>query len=225
MRPLLILILLLLSSVEAVELPSGAQAAEDRFNEAVRAAREDFDQAFRKAAKRLVSDLEREMRDQTRAGNLDAALAVRDRLKRAEVAAAAEDVRVRSPRSRSSSGSAGRGAHCVTVDSRSPEGTRVGRFTQGQVLEFQYLQGTWNIWVGTWQPASPDTWPKIHGRAEVQVRGEGGTLLDQTVLPRGTAESPFRYTVPETGELWLRCSDNNYGDNAGSVEYRVSLSR
>ena len=116
----------------------------------------------------------------------------------------------------------------VTIDSTSPDGGKLGSFKEGQTLTIQYVSGEWtfNKKAGNKRPIqSPDIERTSirYGIALFRKDSESNKWIRLAVIPVGTAEKRFSYSFErDVDHVALRMMDNTYGNNVGSVVYRVA---
>ncbi len=124
---------------------------------------------------------------------------------------------------RPSSPSAGK---LFKVRSESDIGTKLGSFKKGQTVVLQYVEGQWRM------DKRSDSLPLLSPDNEGNIRDwyrcalckrESEQCVKLAVLPGGTKNTPFRYTLGEDCNLWLKCNDIYFADNKGTVTYSVTV--
>jgi hypothetical protein len=117
----------------------------------------------------------------------------------------------------------------ATIPANDPDGYKLGDLRQGDIITLQYVDGVWKDHGGI-ATENPDTQTaKDPASALVIARGSAkgkpGDVL--TVVPGGTANKPFSYTVQTTrSDLVLRINKNSENPkNPGKVSYHVKVTR
>jgi hypothetical protein len=113
-----------------------------------------------------------------------------------------------------------------TVSATDKNGTPIGLARAGDIVEIQYVSGKWSDWRGV-PVKSPDDFTGVSGDNRLRLCKRSDFTYVIAVVPGGTKEHPFRYTVDEddAGELAIRINDRQDGcfDNVGSVRYSVKI--
>ena len=192
-----------------------------------------------KAAKNLNDELEKAKKDETVKGNFDTAKAIADHQEK--VVAWSKTLRSAAPqptptstrplhprpnaqpdpvRTRTES------PRTIIVQATNSEGTSIGFAKTGDVLKIQYVSGTWVTGYGIVE--SPDATALRRRDDRCVIVRRDNPAFHVKILPAGTKQTPYSFTVPQDGEYALRAwdgmSDYSPGyvnDNRGSVQYSV----
>lgn len=98
--------------------------------------------------------------------------------------------------------------------------------SQGQIVTVEYLSGSWR--------AGPSpTWPLVGATGDPQVPSKATFPVPNVpvmTLIAGVGDAPpfpaydrLTFTAAASGALWLGANDDNFGDNAGSLTVRVTV--
>ena len=118
----------------------------------------------------------------------------------------------------------------VVVDAKRIEGTPIGEFEDGDVLEIQYVGGKWTRNAGPW--FNPDRSFKqvllIKVKNVLETTTSKSVSFSQVaVIPENTKEAPVFYTVerPHDGKLSLVIAAYSFDSSsqAGFARYRVKV--
>ena len=174
-----------------------------------------------------------ELRDSlTKAGEIDAALEVRDELKKAE-----------SEMLLLASGKAGDNLLRpeptpepvaewteLTIKASNEQGVPVGTGKSGSEISLRYKGGKWKGWgrIPTGHPDSLTASAGENNRLAIFGIKTGSEQLERlVVVPAGTAKTPFTYKFEDNyQEVRLRMNDDgdkNWGPNPGSVRYEYKF--
>lgn len=117
----------------------------------------------------------------------------------------------------------------ITIMANSPDATPITDLRKGTKITLQYLKGNWKSW-GRYATGQPDD-PKTEGGDSCRVAitlpskdGKAGDVL--AVVPPDTRTKPYVFEVPQDyASLVLRINskDNNFGDNPGKVDYKLTI--
>lgn len=201
--PILSALLLAFASVlHAAELPPAAKSTLQSYEREVAAAKA-------KAVRQLQSVLETE----TKRGNLDNALAVKDAIE--ELGGGADQP-----------GSGTKASGKVVIKATAPEGLVIGSYQKGDRISLQYVEGRWAMSGDTagdplkW--ANPDQMKEGPLSLGIFAIDDGGKRTLLAAVPSGTAKKQFRYRFEsDCPKVCLRMMDNQASDNAGHVVYEI----
>jgi len=170
----------------------------------------------------------------TRAGDLDAALAVRKEKQRIlGLLGQEEDLPPTKPSSPATAASLVKTpmGKIAVIRGEDKEGTLIGSVAAGTRIIIQYESGKWTHANSANFPViSPDDIPptRPYGEQERVVILAAESKRDNPLvlasIPNGTAEHPFEFTFSEPHKLvTLRMSGGDPAGRAGKVQYRYSL--
>ncbi|MEN3942454.1 hypothetical protein WJU23_14240 [Prosthecobacter sp. SYSU 5D2] len=119
----------------------------------------------------------------------------------------------------------------VPIPANKVIGHTIGRVKKGTVITLSYVSGKWKDH-GQLATENPDALTLVTGNscrlviADGRFKTQPGPVL--TLVPAGTASTPFSYTFIEDQEnVILRINEDSrdYDDNPGAVTYKVKLSQ
>ena len=213
MKSYLCVLLLFCSVLHAADaqLPADAQRA-----------MKEYDATVEVAKKRLVAQLQAALQGATTRGQLDAALAIRNKI--AELAPGTVPPVGAAPAVVAPMGGAAAGGvaeQVFAIEAGDNKGTLLGPVKKGQRIKIQYVEGTWSVSEGKMRsPEEP-----FHAMQQVAIIGitEAGEEL-VALVPGGTKNRTFSEGFKKDyTEVRLRCNDGTRNDNSGAVKYKASI--
>lgn len=120
----------------------------------------------------------------------------------------------------------------LTIEAKNEEGVPLPQLKKGDQIVLQYQSGAWKSH-GVLGTEKPDAERLAHGDANrlaiFSKKSQVAKLRALAMVPPGTAEKPFEFTVPDDFySIVLRINDDPDGSwegNPGSVVYRVQIKK